>query len=1044
MHFKKLVFILILIFGFSFPLIGVKEVRAAVTVDQIVNEYPDIATVPSSPEIQTIRDKVNKLLQDSKHRDYPGAILADDLDKLMWFKGMEVWTLAETLPLLDDTTRNNLKTFLQYEVNNYLLSNTYRDFENQGDMATKIPSAKMNWNHSYDVHPTGAPAWETLYGLWAYAHYTDDWPTIQNNWNTISSIYSNVQPDPKKLLGGRTMSQYNADALNSEIAGRIAYMRIAKKLYRLTNNTIYQTAYQNALTPFSTRIATLSNEINQGPLDGQVCGWYQTTGCGVFERNHILNLSQFDFLAPELGRWLKENYATQSAAVVSAAETKYPWWFMGSYNIIQMQGGSGGEGYFEPPLFAYQMFQAKAQILGTPVADLQKQMPWVNEFASVPNYWDILNYANNLTLIKREGSVAWTDTNTPPSIPQTGTPTPAPTPVPCTINSVAWPSGVTSVTEGSNVNISVTASGSCSGRSVHLTTRKNITLQPDVDAVNQPLPRDVTLTLGANNTATASAIWKADTWTNACLIGSCDPTYFAKGNLVGDSVEVTTDRSHDLTVTQSITIPTSPTDWPQVQKDAAHTGYSAETLGTNIKLVIRYNFQPDRVYPQVQAIVYRGKVLVGTEGADGQKPTIYAIDAINPDPANPGDQRNPGGGRVIWKFEVGGPILNSVAADNGMVYSGSMDGTVYAVYSDTENGHQQGALAWKQQISNRHGFSTAPIIAEGKVLIGGRDGYFYALDAGSGQILWRYNVGKPIYQTAAYDQGKVFFGAMDMSVYALNTSPSNPTDPSTILAWKSPKILGMAFKDYWPVITQGKVFIRPVANVVNGGITSGGAFGWGDNWNWLATWGSVVATGGASLVPDIMNAQDAVMNNYQTTPNNYAKNLFILDENTGQEAMVVPHWTDQTMNGATALSCVDKEGKLIVPLQFIRSGWGRLDLNIGRITDILYDGYDQSGQPFSSTSGYYPAGMGNNDENYAVSCAQNYVLAKHVNESQGGAGYTGAFNLDNRRWIGIGTETSMPKQMSHNTQGGGTNPYSISNGRLYGIVFHTLLIRTTN
>lgn len=470
--------------------------------------------------------------------------------------------------------------------------------------------------------------------------------------------------------------------------------------------------------------------------------------------------------------------------------------------------------------------------------------------------------------------------------------------------------------------------------------------------------------------------------------------------------------------------PSSPSDWPQVQKNPQHTGYSYETLGTNFRVAWTYPFQPDRVHPQVQAIIYRGKAFVGTEGANGQKPTLYVLDATN--------------GQQVWKYEVGGPILNSAAADNGKVYVASMDGAVYAIYTDTdtENGHSRGELVWRQQLSNRKGFSTAPVIADNKVMIGGRDGYFYGLDPNDGSVLWRYQAGASILQTAAWNNGRAIFGSMDMYVHAVNTSDGSQ-------AWKSQKIPAAGFNDYWPVVTGGKVIVQPVTKRAEPGISAGFPFTWFSStthWDWLAANGATIASGNANLVADIMNIQDTAMNNYQANPQNYTKGMYILDEASGQETQVVPHFSTQTMNGAVAPPCVTNDGQLVVPVMFIRGSWGRLDLTQGRITDLLYDGL--SGNfPVESTHPN-PNGSGNPDENLNVTCTNNLVLAMHIQEMN--ANYTGAFDLKNRRWTQIELAQGKNWQMFSNTQGGGGNPASVSNGLIYHISYHELIARTTN
>jgi outer membrane protein assembly factor BamB len=412
------------------------------------------------------------------------------------------------------------------------------------------------------------------------------------------------------------------------------------------------------------------------------------------------------------------------------------------------------------------------------------------------------------------------------------------------------------------------------------------------------------------------------------------------------------------------------------------------------------------VYPQVQAIVYEGKVFVGTEMGN-----MYALDAQT--------------GEQEWTYNVGAPILNSVAAGDGKVFFGALDGTVYALEVTT------GSLAWRSSLSWRLGFSTAPVFAENKVMLGGRNGVFYALDPDTGATLWQYEVGSPILQTAAWNNGKVYFGAMDMHVYAIHTADGS-------LAWQSEKIPGLAFKDYWPVVYDGKVLIRPMGM---GGIDAGFPFDeiWSPsnpNWDWVMQHGPTIAGGRLTDVSDAMDAQNAAMADYQANPGNYTKNLLILDESTGEEAFAVPHWTAQTMNGATTPPCVDRDGTFVVPVTFIRSGWGRLDLTIQRMTDILYDHIGWYSEPIEP--GDYPAGMGNSDENLNVTCTGDSVLAMHTEEIN--ANYTGVFDLNNRRWTRINPGHTN-RQMSSNTQGGGGNPASVSDGMIYHISWHELIAR---
>lgn len=268
-----------------------KPAFAQVTPAQVIDQYPDVPTVSNSSDIvDRIRTNISRLLQNNTHRNYPGMMLTEDLNKLMWFKGMEVATLSQTLPFLDTNTRNSLKTFLQFEVTNYLLNSSYTDFEVFGNMSTRIPGATADWdsrNGGSAIYP------ETLYGLWAYAEYSGDWTTIQNNWSRISTLYSSItSTPPKKYIAGSGLS-VSALAPNSELAGRIAYARMAKKMFNLTGTSSYQTAYNNAVSSVNNRISIVGSNISNTITQNQGCGWAITDPCGRDYQNSFAQGSCF-------------------------------------------------------------------------------------------------------------------------------------------------------------------------------------------------------------------------------------------------------------------------------------------------------------------------------------------------------------------------------------------------------------------------------------------------------------------------------------------------------------------------------------------------------------------------------------------------------------------------------------------------------------------------------------------------------------------------------------------------------------------------------
>jgi alcohol dehydrogenase (cytochrome c) len=118
--------------------------------------------------------------------------------------------------------------------------------------------------------------------------------------------------------------------------------------------------------------------------------------------------------------------------------------------------------------------------------------------------------------------------------------------------------------------------------------------------------------------------------------------------------------------------------------------------------------------------------------------TIYKIDATS------GDR-----GRILWKadFEVDRelgriPSNRGAALWGNLVFSNMVDGRVAAVDTDS------GDIVWEKQIATEagEGFSGAPIIADGKLIVGQSmgdwmtRGFIAALDPATGKELWRFYV----------------------------------------------------------------------------------------------------------------------------------------------------------------------------------------------------------------------------------------------------------------------------------------------------------------
>src|SRR5947207_2477173 len=80
-------------------------------------------------------------------------------------------------------------------------------------------------------------------------------------------------------------------------------------------------------------------------------------------------------------------------------------------------------------------------------------------------------------------------------------------------------------------------------------------------------------------------------------------------------------------------------------------------------------------------------------------------------------------------------------------------------------------LAWAREIEGeRLGTAMEPIIAQGKLLVATHKGNLYALDAESGDALWRFRAQGAFVQSPAAAKGEVVVGSADGNLYGLESA----------------------------------------------------------------------------------------------------------------------------------------------------------------------------------------------------------------------------------------------------------------------------------
>ena len=117
----------------------------------------------------------------------------------------------------------------------------------------------------------------------------------------------------------------------------------------------------------------------------------------------------------------------------------------------------------------------------------------------------------------------------------------------------------------------------------------------------------------------------------------------------------------------------------------------------------------------------------------------------------------PSNGKLKWNFTTGSYAASSPAVANGVVYAGSDDFNVYALYANN------GTKLWNYMTRNT--VDSSPAVANGVVYVGSDDGNLYALHANNGTKLWNYTTGGPVASSPAVANGVVYCASAG-NVYA--------------------------------------------------------------------------------------------------------------------------------------------------------------------------------------------------------------------------------------------------------------------------------------
>lgn len=190
-------------------------------------------------------------------------------------------------------------------------------------------------------------------------------------------------------------------------------------------------------------------------------------------------------------------------------------------------------------------------------------------------------------------------------------------------------------------------------------------------------------------------------------------------------------------------------------------------------------------------------------------------------------------GSFVWTFNAGRPMHGEPLATDDAVFFVCDNGFLYKLDRATgketwryDLGDARTPRILPHQIVYDYDFkSPRPLLADGVIYVGSGDGGFHAVDAATGQRLWRFEAGDRIRTDAITSGAQVVFGSFDHFVYALDRKTGQQV-------WKADTY---AEVDGSPALIDGKIVLGNHGSLVEALDPATGKPVWRRIW-----WGSAV------------------------------------------------------------------------------------------------------------------------------------------------------------------------------------------------------------
>lgn len=427
----------------------------------------------------------------------------------------------------------------------------------------------------------------------------------------------------------------------------------------------------------------------------------------------------------------------------------------------------------------------------------------------------------------------------------------------------------------------------------------------------------------------------------------------------------------------------SAADWPQLQGNAARTGWTPDSPAPPFEIAYRLTFDPEPL-GLVQPILYKDAMYVPTKWG-----RLYALD--------------PATGARLWAAENLGAILCTAAAADGLVYTANLDGQLAATHAEG------GAETWRADLGGA--ISATPCAHRARVYVGTRRGDFCCVNGQTGAIAWRRPLGHFVWAGAAADADRVYIVTDgDIHVFCLDA------DTGEVL-WRSPKLPGVFARDFCPVVTAGRVFVRvlPADCIADASLVKPYSLWERDRAVFLRYYDELRE---GKLPEDFKAANRAMVATRAEMP--WRRTLFAFDAATGAEPYIcgeyhaLAGWLMPCPPGA-----IDSTGMMQAAVPFPWPRLGQIDPETGQIARIPVG-------PLLEPQGnaVVPDGLGgNNDESHASSSGGDRVYWVHFSL---GANSMCVFDVKTREmWTHARAGLTIP----HHLRDKGLVPVSLSAGQ---------------